>query len=133
MSDQPVRPADPSTGEREHELSAGTQEQPLERAKTGAPDVRVPRTRTSAAFKSFIAGTVVLALLLVFILENTARTRITYFGASGHMPLGVALLLAAIAGALLSGILGTVRILQLRRRIKRGSTSRVNPDPPPRP
>jgi uncharacterized integral membrane protein len=80
--------------------------------------VRPPRTRTSAAFMSLVAGAVVLVLLLVFILENTRSTSITYFGATGHLPLGVALLLAAVAGALLVGIVGTARIAQLRRRFK---------------
>ena len=42
-----------------------------------------------------------------------------YFGAGFHMPLGVALLLAAIGGALLVGIVGTARIVQLRRSVRR--------------
>jgi uncharacterized integral membrane protein len=79
----------------------------------------VPSTRTGAAFKSLIAGAIVLILLLVFILENTASVRISFFGASGHLALGVALLFAAIGGALLSGIVGAARILQLRRHVKR--------------
>ncbi len=62
---------------------------------------------------------VVLALLLVFILENTESVKISYFGAGGHMAIGVALLLAAIGGALLVGILGMARILQLRVRVSR--------------
>jgi uncharacterized integral membrane protein len=66
-----------------------------------------------------IAGAVVLILLLVFILENTQSVKISFFGASGHLPLGVALLLAAIGGALLVGIVGTARIVQLRRHVKR--------------
>jgi uncharacterized integral membrane protein len=84
-----------------------------------AEDRRIARTRTSATFKSLIAGTVVLVLLLVFILENTQRVKVTYFGASGHLPLGVALLLAAVAGALIVGIVGSARIFQLRKRTKR--------------
>jgi uncharacterized integral membrane protein len=67
-----------------------------------------------------MAGTMILVLLLVFILENTQRAKVTYFGASGHLPLGVALLFAAVAGALLVGIVGTARILQLRKRVRRG-------------
>ena len=43
----------------------------------------------------------VLLLLLIFILENGQRVSISYFGAHGHLPLGVALLLAAVLGALL--------------------------------
>jgi uncharacterized integral membrane protein len=79
----------------------------------------VEPTRTSALFKGLLAGSVVLVLLLVFILENTRRVSISYFGANWHMPLGVALLVAAVAGALIVGIVGTARILQLRRRVRR--------------
>ena len=71
------------------------------------------------ALASLMAGVIVLALLLVFILENTQRVKISFFGASGHLPLGVALLIAAVAGALLVGIVASVRIVQLRRRAKR--------------
>jgi lipopolysaccharide assembly protein A len=71
------------------------------------------------AWNSLIAGVVVLILLLVFILENTERVKVSYFGAGGHLPLGVALLLAAIGGALLVAIVGTARIVQLRRHVRR--------------
>jgi uncharacterized integral membrane protein len=80
---------------------------------------RLPATKTSAAFKSLLAGVVVLVLLLVFILENTGSVRISYFGTSGRLPLGVALLLAAVGGALLVGIVGAARIAQLRRHARR--------------
>jgi lipopolysaccharide assembly protein A len=78
-----------------------------------------PRTRTGRAFNLLVAGAIVLILLLVFILENTQSVKISYFGASGHLPLGVALLLAAIGGALIVGIVGAARIVQLRRHVKR--------------
>jgi uncharacterized integral membrane protein len=77
------------------------------------------RTRVSVAFAGVVAAVVVFALLLVFILENTETVKINYFGASGNMALGVALLLAAIGGALLVGILGMARIVQLRVRVSR--------------
>lgn len=86
---------------------------------TSANDIPVPSTRTGAAFKSLIAGAIVLILLLVFILENTESVRIRYLGISTNVPLGVALLIAAIGGALLVGIVGTARILQLRRHARR--------------
>jgi uncharacterized integral membrane protein len=69
-----------------------------------------------------MAGTVILVLPLVFILENTERAKVTYFGASGHLPLGVALLFAAIAGALLIGIVGAGRIFQLRKHVRKDRT-----------
>ncbi len=79
----------------------------------------MPRTRTGAAHASVISGVIVLVLLLVFILENMRSVKISYFGASGHLPLGIAVLLAAVGGALLVGIVGTARITQLRRHAKR--------------
>jgi uncharacterized integral membrane protein len=78
----------------------------------------IPKTRTARAHNALIAGAIVLILLLVFILENTRSVKISYFGAGFKMPLGVALLLAAIGGALLVGIVGTARIVQLRRRVR---------------
>ena len=88
-------------------------------AATGGPArAEIPHTRTARAHNALIAGAVVLILLLVFILENTESVKISYFGAGFHVPLGVALLLAAIGGALLVGIVGTARIMQLRRRVR---------------
>ncbi len=88
---------------------------PAARPEPAAP----PATKTGIAFSALIAGAIVLIVLLVFILENTASVRISFFGASGQLPLGVALLLAAIGGALLTGIVGAARIVQLRRHVKR--------------
>jgi uncharacterized integral membrane protein len=51
----------------------------------------VPRTHTGAINASVISGVIVLVLLLVFILENTESVKISYFGASGHLALGIAL------------------------------------------
>ena len=62
---------------------------------------------------------IVLLLLLIFILENGQSASIGYFGAHGHLPLGVALLLAAVAGVLLVIIPGTARIIQLRITARR--------------
>ncbi len=62
---------------------------------------------------------VVLLLLLIFILENGQRADIGFFGAHGHLPLGIALLLAAILGVLLVVIPGTGRIIQLRMLARR--------------
>ncbi|HET8673788.1 MAG TPA: lipopolysaccharide assembly protein LapA domain-containing protein [Thermoleophilaceae bacterium] len=80
---------------------------------------RPGRTRTSAAFKALILALIVLILLLVFILENTQRVKVSYFGATGHLPLGVALLLAAVGGAIITASVGGARIVQLRRQARR--------------
>jgi uncharacterized integral membrane protein len=57
---------------------------------------------------------VVLLLLLIFILQNGQRAKITFFGLHGNPPVGVSLLLAAVFGVLLVALPGTARIVQLR-------------------
>jgi putative membrane protein len=80
---------------------------------------RVHRTRASGLWVGMALAAIVLLLLLVFILENGQQANIGYFGAHGRLPLGVALLLAAVAGALLVTIPGSARIMQLRRTARR--------------
>jgi uncharacterized integral membrane protein len=108
------------------ERAGETASPPTEEPLGAQPDIsraersgEIPKTRTARAHNALIAGAIVLILLLVFILENTESVKISYFGAGFHMPLGVALLLAAIGGALLVGIVGTARIVQLRRSVRR--------------
>lgn len=114
----------PPTSPEESSAASGLpQDLPGQRSATAPSRERVPatppRTRTSAAFNAFVAGAIVLILLLIFILENTQSVKLSYFGASGQLPLGVALLLAAVGGALIVGILGSARIMQVRRHAKR--------------
>jgi putative membrane protein len=115
----PTEPARSPSSENPVAPAAG---QPASAPPAGQPQqtpVTAPRTRTSTAFSGFVAGAIVLILLLIFILENTQSVKVSYFGASGHVALGVALLLAAVGGALLVGILGAARIAQVRRHAKR--------------
>ena len=78
------------------------QEQP-----TGAPSSvqspaqRAKRSRISGMWVVLALFAVVLVLLLVFILENSQRVDISFLGVHGHLPLGVALLLAAVLGIVL--------------------------------
>jgi uncharacterized integral membrane protein len=58
----------------------------------------------------------VLLLLLIFVLQNSQKVEVSFFGAHGNTPMGVALLLAGVFGILLVAIPGSVRILQLRWR-----------------
>jgi uncharacterized integral membrane protein len=78
------------------------------------------RTRAGETWVAIIVFAVILFLLLVFILQNTKKVDITFFWATFTMPLSVAVLLSAVAGVLLTAIAGTLRILQLRRRVRRG-------------
>lgn len=77
------------------------------------------RTRLSAAFVGACAALVLLVILIVFIVENTESVKINFLGASGRISLGVALLIAAVGGGLVSAALGAARILQLRVRGRR--------------
>jgi uncharacterized integral membrane protein len=55
-----------------------------------------------------------LLLLAIFLLQNGQRVEVSYLGTSGRLPLAVAMLLSAVAGALLVATAGAARVLQLR-------------------
>jgi uncharacterized integral membrane protein len=74
----------------------------------------VPRARAGGLWVAAVAFAFVLLLLLIFVLQNGQRVDVSFLGAHGHLPLGVALLLAAVFGILLVALPGTVRIVQLR-------------------
>jgi uncharacterized integral membrane protein len=67
-----------------------------------------------------LALVLVLLLLAVFILQNTQKVQVSFLGWDGSAPLAAALLIATVAGALLVATAGLLRILQLRRRVRRG-------------
>jgi len=81
----------------------------------------VRRSRSGGLWVGLILSALVLLLLLVFILQNGAPVQISFFAFEGTLPVGVALLMAAILGILLVAIPGSVRILQLRRAARRGT------------
>jgi uncharacterized integral membrane protein len=74
----------------------------------------------------------VLLVLLIFILQNGQRVKVSFLGFHGHLPLAVAMLLAAVAGALLAAIPGVGRMIQLRRvaRRHRYADARTGPQAP---
>jgi uncharacterized integral membrane protein len=98
---------------------------PPERTEpTPAPDT-APReppvkfTRAAALWTALVLGFLILIVLLIFIAQNTANTPFTFFNLHWTLPLGVAILLAAIGGGLLTVAVGTARMLQLRRTAKK--------------
>jgi uncharacterized integral membrane protein len=100
--------------------SQPTVAEPVTPADAGHPQAAtskqpVKHTRTGGVWVAAIIGAVILLLLLIFILQNSQHVRISYLGAHGHLPLGVALILAAVCGALLIVIPGSLRIVELRR------------------
>ncbi|MBM7864348.1 putative integral membrane protein [Lentzea nigeriaca] len=76
-------------------------------------------TRISGTWIAVLIAIVVLIFLLVFILQNGDNATIHILWGQFSLPLGVALLFAAIGGAVLVATVGAARILQLRRQAKR--------------
>jgi lipopolysaccharide assembly protein A len=97
---------------------------PSPSANGSAPPAQAPKpgrlgTRISSMRIALIAGTVILVVVLIFIIQNAKTVSISFLGAHLHLSLAVALLLAAIAGALLMAVAGTARITQLRQIMRR--------------
>ena len=92
-------------------------------APPSAPASQAPRrrqhTRISGARIALIAGTAALAVVLIFIIQNANAVSISFLGAHLHLSLAVALLFAAIAGALIMAAAGTARIAELRQIMRR--------------
>jgi uncharacterized integral membrane protein len=63
---------------------------------------------------------VLLILLIIFIAENSRSVTVSFLGAGGHISLALALLIAAVVGAAVTLLVGSARILQLRRQVRRG-------------
>jgi uncharacterized integral membrane protein len=74
----------------------------------------VPRSRAGGLWVAAVVFAFVLLLLLIFVLQNGRRVDVSFLGAHGHLPLGVALLLAAVFGVLLVALPPSARIVQLR-------------------
>ena len=92
------------------------------------PQHKIKRTRISGLWVAVGFFAVILLLLLIFILQNSRTVDVSYMGAHGHLPLGVALLLSAVCGVLLVVLAGAARISQLRavaRRHRRADAKRV--------
>ena len=99
-----------------------------EQSPTPEPEVAEPtprtkdplrRSRTSGAWTAVVIAAVLLLLLIVFIAQNTEDAHISFLGWDGTAPLAVALLIATALGVIITALVGTLRIWQLRRRVRR--------------
>jgi uncharacterized integral membrane protein len=110
--DEPVTPTPPIV-----DATAAT-------ADPQSPDRPIAWTRVSRLWVRILPALVVLIVILVFVFQNNHPVTVKFFGASGTLGLSVALLGAAVLGALLVLALGSVRIYQLRRRVHRQGRNR---------
>lgn len=120
-SDPPVSPDPPPlAASAKPPVPAPQQSPPTTPAKSARPrDSSAKFTRAAAAWTALIVGFLVLIVLLIFIAQNTESVRLAFFGWRWTLPLGVAILLAAVCGGLLTVAAGSARIFQLRRAAKR--------------
>ena len=88
--------------------------------RTAPGDDPLRHSRTSMVWLATIGLGLVLILLVVLILQNTQQVKVSFLWWEGTPPLAAALLIAAAGGILVTAIAGSLRILQLRRRVKRG-------------
>jgi uncharacterized integral membrane protein len=104
--------------------SSATPEEPLGTPAPGPnqappPESAVKFTRTAGLWSFLATGFVILIVLLIFITQNTASSDFAFLGWHWSLPLGVAILLAAVCGGLITFLAGTARIYQLRRAAKK--------------
>jgi uncharacterized integral membrane protein len=113
------------------ERGAGPDAAPLspeEQSGPAAPPTDVAEDQGAKPPRQTVAGrvwvsigfaVVLLVLLIIFIAENSRDVTISFLGANGTLSLALAMLIAAVAGALITLLVGTTRILQLRREVHR--------------
>lgn len=87
------------------------------------PESAVKFTRAAALWSALIPGFLILLVLLIFVAQNTESAQFAFLGWQWSLPLGVAILAAAVCGGLLTVAAGTARIVQLRRAAKRNLKS----------
>jgi uncharacterized integral membrane protein len=125
MSEEPQATATPDGAADDSAEAARGGRTPARRESDAA--TRARRTRTGMTWTALAVAALLLVILLIFIAENTASVKISFLGADLHAPLGVALLVAAVAGALLTVLVGSARIIQLRLALRRARRQTSGP------
>ena len=93
-----------------------------------SPTGRAPRlTRASAFWVATAVALLLLILLIVFILQNPTKVDVQFLGMSGTIPLGMALLVAAVGGGVVVAIAGVARVTQLRMNARRTRRNTAGP------
>lgn len=93
--------------------------EPTSSGRPTTTDDPLRRSKTSALWVFVLGLGIVLTLLVILILQNTQPVKFSFLWWEGTPPLSAALLIAAAGGILLTAFAGSLRILQLRRRVKR--------------
>ncbi|WP_410869873.1 lipopolysaccharide assembly LapA domain-containing protein [Nocardia sp. A7] len=104
----------------------GKHTEPAAPAKPATKPVPVPHdavhgSRTGYTWIALLAAALLGIVLLTFIIQNLDKVKTDLLFWEFELPLGITVLLSVIAGALVMGLVGGVRILQLRHAAKRVS------------
>jgi uncharacterized integral membrane protein len=81
-------------------------------------DKQVAPTRAGMVWVSVCVAVLLAIALIIFLAQNTRTVAVHFLGLSGSTSLALMMLIAAVAGALITVIAGSARIIQLRRRAK---------------
>jgi uncharacterized integral membrane protein len=117
-------PAHPPVPEPLPDPATGSKKEPVRVETATTPVPHVPFTRAAGAWWALSFGSLVLIVLLVFIGQNLHSTTIHFLGWHWETRVGIAVLVAAICGSLLTFLTGTARMVQLRRAAKKNLGSR---------
>jgi uncharacterized integral membrane protein len=77
------------------------------------------QTFAGRVWAGIIVAVILLVLLIIFVAENSHKVTVKFLGASGTLSLGLMMLVAAVVGALITLLVGTTRMVQLRREVHR--------------
>jgi uncharacterized integral membrane protein len=80
---------------------------------------RVRGTRTGRIWVGVCAAALITVALIIFMVQNTHTVQVTFLGMTGSTSLALMLLIAAVGGILLTLILGSARIVQLRHAVRK--------------
>ena len=118
-SEHPTQP-EPTTADTDAApTAADPARQPAPSTRSGGDPLR--GSRTSGVWFAVVALAILLLLLIIFIAQNTEKVNVAFLGFDGQAPLSVTILISVVVGLLLAVVAGSLRILQLRRRVRRGS------------
>ena len=128
--DRTAEPDDAHPPDRPRETGAGRDSAEAARRRPVSNDPRLDGHQrqgiSGTAWVALILGLLILILLLVFILQNNVPADFNYLGWQFSLPLGVAMLLAAVAGALIMGLVGSVRLFKLGHRVRKLEKERAD-------
>ena len=105
LAPEPVAAAEPDVAREPAPAPAG--ENPLR------------MTRAGTIWVATGAALILLILLIIFMMQNQDSATLNFLGWSGQAPLGIAMLIAAVAGGIIVAIAGATRVVQLRKRVRR--------------